>query len=300
MTLQWTFSDIGVERTNILAKNLFSTIKKHVEKNLEESFPKYLPWMSNTDKIEELKHTFTFSSDSIVANNPALLSSLASHLRKPSRGPIRRNSKIFVNTSYSAGSTDEKIYNNAFSLVCSSCPLLSKLASQLCQYIVPALATENAYRKDGVGFTSHYCKGAIFLSVPDTKDHADLELAINISHEIGHSFLIVYQSSNSIIQEHDILTPVYSVIRDQERPAIQSFHALTALVFMRYFTSKALNNTDLKAPQKMYLAKRYYEIIEQMNLMLPLFKNIDFTDVGLSLYRDYQLFAQQAAKHENI
>src|SRR5690606_27268990 len=106
----------------------------------------------------------------------------------------------------------------------------------------------------GVGFSSIRSRGAIYLSVPKLEDFYYLELAINLSHELGHQALMIYQGADSILNG-DLEFPVYSAIRKTNRPAIMAFHAVTALSYMVLFISDLLSNGLLNDQERLYLDK---------------------------------------------
>ncbi len=82
-------------------------------------------------------------------------------------------------------------------------------------------------REGGSGLSSHRYRGGVFLSVPFSKT-IELDLLLNLSHEIGHQALIVYQCADPLILTNPSFK-IFSAVRKVDRPAVLSFHALVAI-----------------------------------------------------------------------
>lgn len=137
--------------------------------------------------------------------------------------------KIFSSISSDAYALD--IYGESIELVQRDTGHFGPLFDLLVDNIVPIKATSVRRRKKGVGFSSHLARNFIFMSVPEIPEFAELELAINIMHEVGHQALLVYQSCDPILSS-DPKALIYSGIRRCHRPAILSFHGAVALAYM--------------------------------------------------------------------
>lgn len=151
-------------------------------------------------------------------------------------------------------------------------------------------------RKDGSGKSCHWLKGAIFLSLPQDRRYSELELALNIVHELGHQVLMIYQDADSIMT--DLYKPVFSSIRKTERPAIMSFHALVAIYFMLFFFHSLLNSSNKWSPEELaYLKAKILKLSSDFTGAMAL-KDIDFSPLGLLMMQemmDYCLSIRTAA-----
>jgi HEXXH motif-containing protein len=139
-------------------------------------------------------------------------------------------------------------------------------------------------RKEGVGNSNHESIGAIYLSIPEV-ECSTLQLAINIAHEVGHQALMIFQTSDSIIVPEQLSRNVYSCVRKVDRPAIQSFHALVALVYMRDF----LKGINLQNKSKLEIDYIKTELIDyecKLKANVWDFKKISFTEIGSKIYSD--------------
>lgn len=99
------------------------------------------------------------------------------------------------------------------------------------ELILREAASDYTPRKNGTGLSTHLYRKGVFLTNPDPSNHNKIELMLNLVHEIGHQALITIQGFDSILKDN-YSKSVYSTIRKVERPAILSFHALVAVMFM--------------------------------------------------------------------
>jgi|SRR6185312_792391 len=138
-------------------------------------------------------------------------------------------------------------------------------------------------RKDGSGFSAHWLKGAIFLSLPQEHPFPELELAINLVHELGHQVLMFFQDADALI-EKDFAKPIYSAIRKTSRPAIMSLHALVAIHFMNYFINELLRfDSSLNDQQKSYLLNKKRQLSCDFATGCFALKGVDFTPIGAEI-----------------
>lgn len=86
-------------------------------------------------------------------------------------------------------------------------------------------------RPTGAGFSNLGAVGAVFTSIPNTGKQTAIEWAINLSHELGHNYLNVLNIIDPIISAEQ-KKPIYSGLKETERPPLKSFHALVALYFI--------------------------------------------------------------------
>ena len=139
----------------------------------------------------------------------------------------------------------------------------------------------------GRGVSSHFYRGGILVDLPEIDEHLDVELAINLAHELGHQALMVYQNAHPII-DGDPRAAVYSAIRSVERPAIKSFHALVALAYMKEFAAKALRNAGTSEDRRLRLALRVEQIDGDLRLGARALRNagVRFTELGGELFEE--------------
>lgn len=126
----------------------------------------------------------------------------------------------------------------------------------------------------------------MFLSIPRMLEFRDLELSINLAHEMGHQALMVLQAADRIVAG-DLGMPIFSGVRKTNRPAIQSFHAMIALSFMVEYTATRLQCPGpLTEVEQTYLRKRFQELAEDLKVSLAAFEDVSLTPVGERLRND--------------
>jgi hypothetical protein len=96
-------------------------------------------------------------------------------------------------------------------------------------------------REKSCGFSSMLARGVVFRSFH--KPYTAATLALDVAHEMGHQALILLQSVDPLISS-DLMAPVFSEIRKQDRPAIQSLHAAAALAYMLILSRSLKNNNE--------------------------------------------------------
>lgn len=138
--------------------------------------------------------------------------------------------------------------------------------------------------------SSHQYRGGIFLGLPEKNDTCEIELAINLSHELGHQTLMIYQQADPLLVS-DFGTPVYSAIRKTERPALMSFHAVAALVSMVEFLSGFVARKLGPSSITLYAENRLSEVLSDLKIGIDSLKNTQFTDLGIRMMNEARRWA---------
>jgi hypothetical protein len=133
------------------------------------------------------------------------------------------------------------------------------------------------------GWSCQYARGAVFLGFP--RVYSQLDLALDLAHEMGHQALALLQSSDALIAS-DWDAPVYSEVRKTNRPAFQSLHAAAAIAFMVKLAKDAEYN-DYVHPEFSYPLT-----VALHNSVLSLRQSCKFTSLGASLMDDFDLIAE--------
>lgn len=153
----------------------------------------------------------------------------------------------------------------------------------------PPLTARSPY---GRGVSSHLYRGGILIDLPEIVEHAEVELAINIAHELGHQALMVYQNADPII-DGDLRAPIYSAIREEYRPAIKSFHALVALAYMKEFAVKAARCPRTPDERRPRLTLRVGQINDALRVGSAALRDagVRFTELGGELFAECEEIA---------
>ena len=164
----------------------------------------------------------------------------------------------------------------------SEVPEFNTILKSVVKCFVPLTNTQskNNLRRNGSGKSCHWMKGAIFLSLPEKDIFSEIELSINIAHEIGHQVLMIYQDCDEIMP--DISRPIFSAVRKTNRPAIMSMHALVAIYFMYRFVGGLLESPVLIRNRncELYLKSRLERLFSDFVEGSFALKNVDFSPLG--------------------
>ena len=120
-------------------------------------------------------------------------------------------------------------------------PLFSKGFDDIVNVIVPVSAPN--YKS--YSYSTILARGAIFIEIPYAREHGQLLFEISLVHELGHQILFLLQCTDTLIHEKDMLTPIWSGIRQQSRPAIKALHGLVALSFMLNYIRYKLKDSKM-------------------------------------------------------
>lgn len=246
---------------------------------LSKDYDQYSPWMSNVEHLKSLE--CQFSRKELILN---------------SREANHRLEEAYLNeeieNKLSLGNVSSKkleIIEIAASMICRSSGDIAKLFSNVILHIIPINTDAGKFQIIGNGFSSHLAKGAIFLSVPKMKNDNELQLAINMVHELGHQCLYIYQTADPIIAD-ELDKPIYSFVRKAMRPAIQSFHASVALAFMTKFLDE-IKNQDVASSS--YFTKTKEKLQSEFIRSLSSFSEVKFTKIGQLLFDELRSYAQK-------
>lgn len=164
-------------------------------------------------------------------------------------------------------------------------------SKRLMRSLVPVVDPDDVTRENGIGVSMLYARGAVFLSIPDADEHKGLRLAINMAHEIGHQSLFNYQLSDKILNS-DQLTPMYSVVRKTERPAIMSFHALTAVSFMIEFLNDLIRSSSLNSTELTFAKDVISKFKKDLRVGINVFSKANFTLLGKRMLSEFNELAE--------
>lgn len=157
---------------------------------------------------------------------------------------------------------------------------------------------ENRLRTDGSGLSSLLYRKALFLSLPKESPHSFFEFALNLSHEIGHQALMVYEYADDIVKV-DQYTTSYSIIRKTHRPAIQCFHALCATVYMLEFIIYA-NHLLRQEFDLVYIKNRSSQLQSDLNEGLKEIQDIPLTSLGNQIISEFTAFSIWSQRALNV
>lgn len=144
-------------------------------------------------------------------------------------------------------------------------------------------------RKDGSGLSTHFYRKGVFLSRPMVDETRAFELALNLTHEMGHQALMAYEVLDDIIQGGPEVQS-FSPIRQTSRPAIQSLHAVIAIVYMLEFIY-AFERKLLQIIGPDYLNKRKAELKKGLKEGLYSLEDISMTKLGNQIVSELQAFS---------
>ena len=278
--MNWIFNDSQSAPLFQLSQSIKEKTLFSVNDKMGEKFFHYSPFMCNLDNINILSPLFDIKS--LIVNEKSSLEVISKlySMDGEKSGEVKPS---HINDQ------DYKVYERAIKLV-GTVPSLKVIFSFLIQHIIPI--HEKVRQKTGSGSSNILVRGAIFLSVPKSKELGFIQLAINMAHELGHQCLMVYQVSDRII-EGNLDDLVYSYVRKTKRPIIQSFHASFALLFMVEFLSK-VDRKLLSSKEVEFLEIQREKMRGDFLASLKEFKNEQFTEFGSVLFGELREYAKQA------
>ena len=292
----WLVGPVATDHLCKLGHALFEKYLERIETGYGSRFVKYQPWMSCTDKGHQLLRHFAMKQRSssvvpeIISNNEDL-KVLSQTFKGDQEDPFgalgypARNFRMAEN-KFEIDSNFVKIAEESISLIRQASIDLSKQMDMFMLEIIPLVPFENAkMREMGSGLSLHWYKGGIFVAPPRDFLHRNLELAINLVHELGHQTLMIYQCADPLI-ESDLISPIYSAVRKTERPAIMSFHAAVALIYMSWFLVEYLHLSPLETAEKAYAEKRLQECLSDLDSNLVALENVKLSPLGIEIAKE--------------
>lgn len=155
------------------------------------------------------------------------------------------------------------------------------LFSSLIKKIIPVCDKQGVER--GISFTDPNLIGNIYSSIKYQAPFPVLRLNIDLAHELAHQSLMIYQHAGDILLGSKEW--VYSGVREVERPAISSFHACGALVYM----SKCVKHLMLgieDIAQKAYLSALLLDFNKNLVKGIKAIEHLPMSDLGKNIFND--------------
>lgn len=261
-----------------------------VNEHLNSNFSKYSPWMSHVNELDLMKelnflekeNDFILSSKSLDKLDQVI--SIDGHNLK--RIHHDSNGKIGVCLKEQSNYlSDTKRLNYCLNMLKDKNPeFYIRLKNYVSQIILQTSTnTDYELRQDGTGLSSFNYRKGIFLSLPVSK-YWEVELFLNLWHEVGHQALITLQLVDKIINESHF-KKIFSVIRKIDRPAILSLHAVIACVFMLDFLVEN-KKWLISLSSEGYIKNKIKENRESLLKGLDHLAKIKFTDLGEGVIKE--------------
>ncbi|MCP3930859.1 MAG: hypothetical protein GY909_17440 [Oligoflexia bacterium] len=274
---QWITGTTGTKRITLLNEKFESVCLARISNEKSANFSVYTPFMSLGEGRENLPSLLLEERTLLVKDNEYL-----QYLRAFYTPPANRLIDNRNTVEFGFEKKKEDIFNSALELFNSSNSFVVNVFSSIVRNIIPMKTIESEVRKEGVGNSNRESIGALYLSAPSAEPR-HLQLAINVAHEVGHQALMLYQTSDSIIHPSELTKNVYSAVRRTDRPAIQSFHALVALVYMYDFVD-SIELGKLSDFEKGFVETQKLKYKTWLKDNISDFKEINFTDIGKMIY----------------
>ncbi len=188
-------------------------------------FSKFEPWMSCTDELDFFVKNQSIINGPIVTDRASLLH-IANTLQK-AQAPLGRIGMLETDAFYIDQKPSETFTNQVhqgLKLAFSALPHLKTRWDKLIDAVIPVSYIKAEPTLLGRGLSNHRYRKAIFIQLPKQSIRQELQIALNLVHELGHQTLITYQNADLIISSNREYE-VYSIIRNTKRPIIRSFHA---------------------------------------------------------------------------
>jgi HEXXH motif-containing protein len=236
---KWVYGISGTKRICVLASELDQKQTAFINGIKKSSHTSYQPWMSCRDNLDYFSDLNLDLNDKIITD-PKKLKTLRDGLayRGSPLGMIGMQEENGFCIDQSPNETFTIQIQEALDLVFESSSNLKTRWETLINTVVPVTHSATPPTILGRGFSNHFFRKAIFIQLPSDSPKKNLQIALNLVHELGHQALMTYQNADLIVEtnrEHE----VYSVIRKIKRPIIRSFHAFFVSAYMLEFLIEA-------------------------------------------------------------
>ncbi|MBC85669.1 MAG: hypothetical protein CL677_00700 [Bdellovibrionaceae bacterium] len=274
---QWLTGTTGTEKIALLNKRFESVCLDRINNKKDNDYPVYTPFMSLNEGRERLP-SLLLEKKSLLVKDNEYLNHISDFYTPPANNYLGDKNTV----EFGFDQSKEEVFDLALNFFCSNKSFVVDVFKSIVKNIIPMRTIESEVRKEGVGNSNRESIGALYLSAPSAEPK-HLQLAINIAHEVGHQALMLYQTSDSIIHPAELTRNVYSAVRRTDRPAIQSFHALVAVVYMRDFVA-SIDLSKLNESEKDFIRTQHIQFISWLKANIWDFKKITFTEVGKMIY----------------
>lgn len=216
-----------------IASSLKYSTLSYAKKVDATDYPHYVPWFAARPKLARNQ------SDSIIYDSMPILDGrvvVESRYLSAVQEFIFRDKNLVANTLI--GTEEDWLVscsvkedrplmirglNEACDNISGKSVFFEMLVRNTVEMIIPLL------QKRARGLSSDLFRGAVFLGFPE--NYSSMNLELDVVHELAHQSLALFQSVDPLF-DSDPLRPVYSYVRNNSRPAIQSLHAAAAIAFM--------------------------------------------------------------------
>lgn len=293
---RWLTGSRGTERVVTLSEQLALQTKQCAEITTMQQFPCYQPWMCCPARYDVWSVSPYVQAMGDRATSPAVvdpqqlqfLQHAFSTAPEQPFGHLKTGQTNFrICDSLSADLLQYSTELNAaiFLLTTADTTLAVRWQHLVCQVIpLGPLESGTPVRREGYGMSNHLYRGGIFVGLPSVFPGSTIELAINLAHELGHQAAMVYQYADCLLEtEH--ATPVYSAVRKTERPAIMSFHAVVALLYMVEFLWHARRLVKIPADAA-YAGQRWKTLREDLAMGLAALQSLQLSVLGKGMLQE--------------
>lgn len=261
-------------------------IQKYNEIN-DSDLSQYLPWIC-TEEIAQLIEPSQIKSllkEDVVYENIPNLKVVDSLIKKSKLAVLYVKGETTDDVSIDHLALEQfpeyiDLQKNAILILQDIVPWIGKIMSSIITAILP-ITTDRISNIYLGSMSSHLTTGAIYLSYRGSKSNNPLiDGVISLAHETAHNVLVVYQNADPIlISGHQ--DPVYSSVRQTNRPAIMAIHAAVAMAYM-IVTIRSLIQSykNISEAEIFYLEKRLQENTYHFEKSIIEIEKLDLTLVG--------------------
>lgn len=278
----WILGESAVQKLSLISSKYRE--QYIADKGIEE----FTPWYEIKGVSSKNLLKLSSTKDFLIQDNTTLET-----LKEVARGDKGDFSSLGVNgADFYIGQISEEvraqnidILKSSRDLVSRSVPWILGLEGKVLYHIVPIVTAGEGLK---AGFSTIDMKGVSFFTMPAKGLDLDIvDFAIDYVHELGHQALFMYQMSDKIfVDGHQ--APIFSPIKNKERPAILAFHALCAIAFMKHFLVEGLIRDAFSKSQRAYAKKKLIEMTDMHSVTLEgiLESNLEFTKLGKLIFEE--------------
>jgi len=289
---KWVTGKTGTKRIVTLVEELDRKHYEHISTSLNTKFENFEPWMSCTTQIEYFSKNWPVIENQILTQNLPL-QTIADGLKSNNApfGNLGMQDSDGFQIELNPSDEFQKDIEKALHFIFEASTKLKTRWEKLVQLLVPIKHGTEPPSKIGRGLSNHLFRKCIFIELPIESPKKDLQIALNLVHELGHQALITYQNADLIIETNRD-QHVHSVIRNTKRPIIRSYHAFFVSGYMLEFLIEA---------QKLKLSEDLINLIqkEKIELRRSIFlasnelrkAPVTFTQLGLEIINEFESLA---------
>ncbi len=289
----WITGPQSVKKVDVILSTFKALRKQALEARFGEWAPSFHPIFSSgkffDEEVVRLVHAIQAQkSDRLIVVDPEYLrlqEELYTNAADLGLLDPKKNAHSIYCEMLKEGSSSLDEFRSALSLIEYNGGWISDMLKSALYEIVPLKGSVGDSRTEA-GFSDYNLLGSIFTGMYKGPFPV-IDLAIAFVHEVGHQVLFAQQLGMVPISEESFSKKIYSGVRKTERPAIASFHAVVALVYMNEMYKKLIESYRFNsAKERIYTEQRFEQTNSSLIVGVNALSSIQLTKLGERIVED--------------